>query len=139
MMALVVIVSGSQGCLYLANGKTQEVRFESSPPGARVAVNGVQYGETPTQVTLSRCQNYTVVVDKSGYKSGEVFLGQTVHGTDYLLLFVDTLLLLPGLVDGFNCAQASLAPNPVVVQMDLESGTPASDKPVSAPVPPPAQ
>ena len=137
-MALVALVSTSQGCLYLANGKTQDVRFESSPPGARVVVNGVQYGDTPTQVTLSRCQNYTVLVDKTGYKSGEVFLGQTVHGTDYLILFVDSLLILPGLVDGFNCAQASLAPNPVVVQLNSESGSP-SIEPMGAPVPLPAQ
>ena len=133
MMAVVAIVSGSQGCLYLANGKTQEVRFESSPPGARVVVNGIQYGDTPTQVTLSRCQNYTVVVDKAGYKSGDVFLSRTAHGTDYLILFVDSLLIIPGLVDGYFCSQTSLDPNPVVVQMSSESGSSESPTPPKAP------
>jgi hypothetical protein len=133
MMALVVIVSGSQGCLYLANGKTQEVRFESSPPGAQVVVNGIQYGQTPTQVTLSRCQNYTVVVDKTGYRSGDVFLSRTAHGTDYLILFVDSLLIIPGLVDGYNCSQTSLDPNPVVVQLSSDTGSPAPPKPPNAP------
>jgi hypothetical protein len=133
MMALVVIVSAIQGCLYLANGKTQEVRFESSPPGARVVVNGIQYGDTPTQVTLSRCQNYTVVVDKAGYKSGDVFLSRTAHGTDYLILFVDSLLIIPGLVDGYFCSQTSLDPNPVVVQMSSESGSSESPTPPKAP------
>ena len=42
MVALFAVTSGNQGCLYLANGKTQEVRFESSPPGAQVVVNGIQ-------------------------------------------------------------------------------------------------
>jgi hypothetical protein len=133
MMTLIAIVSGSEGCLYLQNGKTQEVRFESSPPGAQVIVNGIQYGATPTEVTLSRCQNYTVVVDKTGYKSGDVFLSRTAHGTDYLILFVDSLLIIPGLVDGFNCSQTSLDPNPVVVQLSPDSGPPIPERPPSAP------
>jgi hypothetical protein len=132
-MALFAIVSGSQGCLYLANGKTQEVRFESTPPGAQVVVNGIQYGSTPTQVTLSRCDNYTVVVDKAGYKSGDVFLSRTAHGTDYLILFVDSLLIIPGLVDGYFCAQTSLDPNPVVVQLSSNVESPASEKPPNPP------
>ncbi len=133
MIALIAVVSGSQGCLYLQNGKTQEVRFESTPPGAQVIVNGIQHGSTPTEVTLSRCQNYTVVVDKTGYKSGDVFLSRTAHGTDYLILFVDSLLIIPGLVDGFNCSQTSLDPNPVVVQLSLATGIPEAEKPPNAP------
>jgi hypothetical protein len=133
MMALFAIVSGSQGCLYLANGKTQVVRFESSPPGAQVVVNGIQYGSTPTEVTLSRCENYTVVVDKTGFKSGDVFLSRTAHGTDYLILFADSLLIIPGLVDGYFCSQTSLDPNPVVVQLSSDSGSPATVSPPNAP------
>jgi hypothetical protein len=77
--------------------------------------------------------HYTVVVDKTGYRSGDVFLSRTAHGTDYLILFVDSLLIIPGLVDGFNCSQTSLDPNPVVVQMSPESGPPTSPKPPNAP------
>jgi hypothetical protein len=132
-MALIAIVSGGQGCLYLQNGKSQDVRFESSPPGAQVTVNGIQYGATPTQVTLSRCESYTVVVDKAGYKSGTVLLSRSVSGMDSLMMFVDSLLILPGLVDGFNCSQASLAPSPVVVQLNSDSGIAAPDRAPNAP------
>jgi hypothetical protein len=139
MVALIAILSRSQGCLYLANGKSQEVRFESAPPGAQVIVNGIQYGSTPTEVTLSRCQNYTVVVDKTGYKSGDVLLSRTAHGTDSLILFVDSLLIIPGLVDGFNCSQTSLDPNPVLVQLRPATGSPEAEKPPNAPALMPVQ
>jgi hypothetical protein len=115
------------GCLYLSNGKTQDVQFQSTPPGADVSVNGVQHGATPTTVTLSRCENYDVTVRKPGYTSANVLLSRSISGSDTILSFVDGVLILPGLVDMWNCSSATLKPNPITAEL-----SPGLDEP-SAP------
>lgn len=88
------------GCLYIKNGKTQNVQFESTPAGARVVVNGVPHGSTPTTVTLSRCTNYKVVVEKPGYSPADVLLSRALYGPDSLTFVADGVLILPLFVDG---------------------------------------
>ncbi len=55
------------GCLYFKHGETETINFQSEPPGAQVVVNGTPYGNTPTDVTLSRCQTYEAKITKSGF------------------------------------------------------------------------
>src|ERR1700692_3526899 len=76
------------GCRYLSNEKTQDVQFQSTPPGADISVNGVQHGATPTTVTLSRCENYNVTIRKPGYTSANVLLSRSISGSDTILSFV---------------------------------------------------
>jgi len=72
---------------------------------------------TPTTVTLSRCPDYNVSIRKDGYEPASVLLSRTLSGTDTLIFLADSLLLVPGIVDAYNCSPISLMPNPVAVQL----------------------
>jgi hypothetical protein len=105
------------GCLYLKHGETETINFQSDPPGAQLVVNGTPYGNTPTDVTLSRCQEYQARVSKPGYEPTTLQISRGIKGVDSLLLFCDSLLIIPVIVDGYFCAGPQLNPNPVNVTL----------------------
>ena len=117
------------GCLYIANGSAQDVQFRSLPTGAQVTVNGVQHGTTPTVVSLSRCEAYSVTIAKYGYTPVGVRLGPTTSGPDTVLSFMDEAIVLPGLVDKWNCSAGSLRPDPVDVELLLAGAPPTTIAP----------
>lgn len=104
--------------------------FNPSLAGAQVVVNGKQYGATPTTATLSRCESYEVTVQKAGYQPNHIMISRGVAGSDSILLFLDSVLIIPALVDSYNCA-LNLSPNPVVAQMSpvVSSAPPAAESP----------
>lgn len=68
---LSVLVSAT-GCATIINGRSQDVSFASSPPGAMVKLdNGVQT-TTPGKITLKRNQDYNAVVSKEGFPERKV-------------------------------------------------------------------
>ena len=57
------------GCASIFTGTKSKVRVESNPPGARVQVDGLDKGQTPTSVSLKRgSSGQTVTLSKQGYK-----------------------------------------------------------------------
>ncbi|MGH7949763.1 MAG: PEGA domain-containing protein [Candidatus Binataceae bacterium] len=128
MLCATALAFHVSGCLFVQNGRTEAVQFQSNPTSAQVVVNGVPRGATPTTVVLSRCENYSVSVDKPGYTPVSVILSRTFSGPDSVIYFFDSLLLLPALADLWYCSQNSLKPNPVSVQ--LSPATAASTAPV---------
>lgn len=62
------------GCATIFSGTSDDVRFESEPSGAKVVIDGVDRGETPTTVTVSRdaLNDKKVTLQKEGYQD-EVF------------------------------------------------------------------
>jgi hypothetical protein len=114
-LTAMVLVSQAYGCLYMSNGSAEDVAFQSEPADAQVTVNGVQHGTTPIVVNLSRCEAYAVTIAKPGYTPVGVRLGPTISGPDTLLAFLDEAMVLPGLVDKWNCSAGTLRPNPIIV------------------------
>ena len=51
---LVAILLSTGGCATLFSGSSDEVTFESDPPGAMVRVDGIDKGETPVTVSVDR-------------------------------------------------------------------------------------
>jgi len=62
------------GCATLFSGTSDDIRFESDPSGAEVVIDGIERGETPTTVTVSRdaFNDKRVTLQKEGYQD-EVF------------------------------------------------------------------
>jgi PEGA domain-containing protein len=67
LSALVAAIPVLGGCATLITGTSQDVRFDSSPPGAEVLVNGTPSGITPTTLTVHRDGETVVTFSKPGY------------------------------------------------------------------------
>ena len=70
-VAVALIVSG---CGTLKHGSTQNVDISSNPLGAKVTVNGTDYGQTPVTVELPRRNNHTISVSLSGYENFQIIV-----------------------------------------------------------------
>jgi hypothetical protein len=78
LAASLVVLSG---CALIQHGRTQVVRIESSPPGARAIVQpGGQEVTTPGDVVLQRKSSYAVRVESEGYAPASVALVSTSSG-----------------------------------------------------------
>lgn len=68
------VVAVLSGCATVTDGSTQRVHVESTPPGARVVVNGQVRGTTPTVVALKRWNTSSLRLELDGYEPYEVQL-----------------------------------------------------------------
>ena len=62
------------GCGTIKNGTTQDLMISSSPAGAEVMVDGVELGQTPLSVNLSRKDRPTISVRMQGYENFQTSL-----------------------------------------------------------------
>lgn len=62
------------GCGTLIHGTEQEVNIQSNPPGASVIIDGVERGQTPVSVELSRKSRHTISVSLFGYNSYQIMV-----------------------------------------------------------------
>lgn len=104
-----------QGCATVITGRYESVSFDSSPQGARVAVNGQVMGTTPTQVTLHRGANSVVAIEKDGY-APKVF-PLTTKLNPYFWLDIALLSPLGVIVDFSDSAASSFDPATYAVQL----------------------
>jgi len=74
------------GCATLFSGTSDDIQFESEPSGAKVVIDGIERGETPTTVSVSRdaFNDKRVTLQKEGYED-EVFRLQKEFATVAIL------------------------------------------------------
>ena len=77
---LVLVAFMASGCGTIINGSNQDVAFNSSPTGARVTVDGLQMGTTPTVIGLSRKDSHTVEFSLDGYENQSMIINRSVSG-----------------------------------------------------------
>ena len=78
---LVVLGFSLPGCATIVHGRHQDVAVASSPPGARVLVEGSERGTTPTRLSLERKKLAIVLrFEKEGFRPAEVSLKRTTSG-----------------------------------------------------------
>lgn len=65
---LITSLLATSACGTLMNGRTQNVVVQSEPAGARLVIDGVDYGKTPVSAELPRQKRLTGLVLKDGYK-----------------------------------------------------------------------
>lgn len=68
------------GCGTIKNGKTQDLTIQSNPPGALVMIDGIEHGQTPVSVNLSRKDRHTVTVRMQGYQNFQTSLSKKLSG-----------------------------------------------------------
>ena len=56
-----------QSCATLFTGTSDKVNIQTQPAGAKIEVNGVPVGTTPSLITLKRSGNAIIVLKKDGY------------------------------------------------------------------------
>ena len=68
------------GCGTLIHGTDQKVNIQSNPSGASVVIDGVERGQTPVSVELSRKSRHTISVSLFGYNSYQIMVDRKFSG-----------------------------------------------------------
>ncbi len=67
-------------CATIMHGTTQKIGISSSPSGAKVVINNVEYGTTPTFAQLKRGDDHIVKISLEGYQTAELTITKSVSG-----------------------------------------------------------
>lgn len=86
LMIMICVVQS--GCATIVSSSDQEVRVMSDPPGAKIRVDGMLRGVTPTVVDLERKRRHQLQIEKEGY---ETFMRDTGRGFNWW--FVGNIIL----------------------------------------------
>ncbi|MCS1408593.1 MAG: hypothetical protein M2R45_01769 [Verrucomicrobia subdivision 3 bacterium] len=79
---LLTLITAGGGCATITNKSTQPIRFSSEPEGAKVSINGISRGKTPTTVAVRRANETKIVkFELEGYLPVEVKLDTQISGT----------------------------------------------------------
>ena len=62
------------GCSTILNTTTQEVELKSSPPNAKVSVDGKKFGTSPQVVNIDRGSDHVIKFELDGYEPYETQL-----------------------------------------------------------------
>lgn len=106
-----VAASLLNSCASIISGSTQTIEVSSQPSGARVSLEDVPMGTTPTELTLSRKKSHRVNIDHPGYQGYEVILqpaGNSMTGGNLLAGG-----LVGAMVDNSTGANIKLVPSKI--------------------------
>ncbi len=85
LVLLLILIPLLAGCATIFSGTSDDITFTSDPEGATVYINGVQRGQTPTTVQVSRDTSAPRVrLELEGYRT-EQFRLQTDFNTVSIL------------------------------------------------------
>jgi len=110
------------GCATIIHGTNQHISVNSSPPGAKVSVNGIPVATTPAKIKLSRSERtVNILIEKEGYRPQGVVLSRKLSGWFFgNLLFGGWIGMIIDAVDG---AMFRLEPSDIrVVLSEMEEG-----------------
>lgn len=121
-LTLMVLLTG---CASIIHGTKQNVVFTSQPPGAKITIDGIEYGTTPKSVELSRKgrlkgessgkKEYAVKIEMEGYYPYEIKITRELDG-----LFFGNLLLggiVGMIIDAGSGAMFKLTPDQLVAHL----------------------
>lgn len=73
-LTLLVLAMVTSGCATIIDGSSQPVTFNSSPNGARIYVNGMDFGTTPLTISVKRSKTTMILAKKNGYEDQQLVL-----------------------------------------------------------------
>jgi hypothetical protein len=121
VLGLVCVAVGfsASACATIIHGSSQKVDFASTPPEARVLVDGRDLGKTPITLKLARKDNHTVRIELEGYQPFEIRIEKELSGW-YLgnLVFGGVIGLI---VDPITGAMYKLSPKQIAATMTKAS------------------
>jgi hypothetical protein len=109
-----VLISLS-GCATIVNGTHQDVRFNSEPGGAVVALIDGKTCTTPCEFSMRRGDDSKVNFNKDGFKPEYVYIQSRTSGATFGNIIAGGLI--GGVVDGSNGASNHLYPVPVYIRL----------------------
>jgi hypothetical protein len=93
LLLTLVLAIALNSCATLLTGTTQRVTIDSTPPGAKIIVDGYMMGTTPARLRLDRDINAIIdngkdiSLELNGYYSEGYFLGADIEPTTILNVF----------------------------------------------------
>lgn len=114
-VVLAFAACGLTGCATIISGTKDGINVTSTPPGAKVLVDGRQEFTTPARLKLSRKHEHTLLVSMPGYHTEEVSLSQGVNGWVFGNLVIGGIIGI--VVDLMSGATGDISPDNV--QVDL--------------------
>ncbi len=120
------LAAALSGCATIMNGSKQEYRIASSPPQARITVDGRYTGMTPATLELDRDHEHTVRLELAGYAPATVRVENTTSGWFWVNLLAPPLygaIFMP--VDWLSGSMDKLMPDRIHEDLAPLAGTPA--------------
>jgi uncharacterized protein YceK len=118
LFILMLVISGVialSACSTVLNTTTQDVELKTTPPNAKIMVDGKKFGTSPQVVNIDRGSNHVVKVELDGYETYETqltrkisfwFWGNALNG------------FIPGMIiDMFTGAMYNLLPEKIEIEL----------------------
>lgn len=122
-----LLAAGLWGCATIVSGTTQEMTFQSEPPGAVVKVDGRPLGKTPMTIQLDRMSSQSLTFELEGYKTITMPLTTTLEPWFWGNILIGGLI--GSTTDGVSGAVYEYSPSQYYVSMHPINGI---DKPRKA-------
>ena len=118
LLALAALPLGA--CATVVRGTTEQVAFQSEPPGAEVQTSlGLGCPETPCSIAIPRKDQFVATFSMPGYQSKQVMVGTQIQGGGTAGLVGNVVAggIIGVVVDSSSGAAMDHVPNPVVVSL----------------------
>lgn len=103
------------GCSTVLNTTTQDVELKTTPPNAKITIDGKKFGTTPQTINIDRGSNHVIKFELDGFENYETqltrkisfwFWGNALNG------------FIPGMIiDMFSGSMYNLLPETVEVEL----------------------
>jgi len=111
--ALITVILS--GCSTVFNTSTQMVELNSTPPNAKITIDGNKFGTSPQRVNLQRGDSHIVRFELDGYDPYEIQLTTKMSAWVWMNVFNG---FIPGwIVDMFSGSMYNLLPERVEAQL----------------------
>lgn len=118
VISIFLIAFYSVGCATIFKGSNADIRVNSAPAGARVYVNEIDKGKTPTTLSLKRDNSYILHFKKEGYKDVKLEVQKKFDAATTIVGNLFSWWVLGVVVDVASGAAYSLTPADVNANME---------------------
>lgn len=118
VISIFLIAFYSVGCATIFKGSNADIRVNSAPAGARVYVNEIDKGKTPTTLSLKRDDSYVLHFKKEGYKDVKLEVQKKFDAATTIVGNLFSWWVLGVVVDVASGAAYSLTPADVNAHME---------------------
>ncbi|MCF8242752.1 MAG: PEGA domain-containing protein [Melioribacteraceae bacterium] len=117
-IAAVVIALAFGACSTVINTTTQNVELKTTPPNAKITVDGKSFGTSPQTVNIERGKNHVVRFDLDGYDLYEMQITRKISAWYW---FNGLNLFIPGMVaDWMTGSMYYLLPDQIEAELTLK-------------------